>query len=195
MKKDDNYLHEMLNRPRVPQDLEEKIVANWKTQTDNQHQRVKFRYLVAAAGLIGIVLTTYMFKFMLLSNDLIAVAVNDIRKDDNQHVGISVAVDLVLQQEKIHLPPSSMSIEMTKACNLNGNKTMHVKVAGEKQGSVHLFIKKGDFEATLLSSNDEPSAMPWRLIKPRNDISVLVIYTRDMNPVSVDNLIQTMFYT
>ena len=92
------------------------------------------------------------------------------------------------------MPPESMPVEMTKLCNLNGNKTTHLKVAGAKQGAVHLFIKKGDFNASFLEPANSKSTLPWRLIKPRHDLSVLVVYTKDMNPASVDKLIQTMFY-
>ena len=127
-------------------------------------------------------------------DDLISIAINDIHNDEKHHIGITLPVDLLIKQANIHLPPDSMPVEMTKLCNLNGNKTTHIKVAGAKQGAVHLFIKEGDFDASLWESANNEPAMPWRLIKPRSDLSVLVVYTEDMNPASVDMLIQTMFY-
>ena len=79
---------------------------------------------------------------------------------------------------------------------LNGHKTIHLKVAGEKQGTVHLFIKEGHFDLTKSNRDEEINeSMPWKLINPREDLSVLVLYTKDMNPANVDRLIQTMFYT
>ena len=62
-------------------------------------------------------------------------------------------------------------------------------------GAVHLFIRDGNFDTPIWESKNKEPTMPWRLIKPRSDLSVLVLYTEDMNLASVDKLIQTMFYT
>ncbi|WP_455208360.1 hypothetical protein [Kaarinaea lacus] len=192
--KDDKDLHRQLNRPHVPDDLEKKIRANWQDQKSKKLRKKPSRYLFLAASLFGIIVGTVLVNQLSTPKDLISIAINDINKDEKHHVGITLPVELLLKQTKIHSPPDSMPIEMTKLCNLNGNKTTHIKVAGAKQGAVHLFIKAGDFDASLWEPKNNSSSMPWKLIKPRNDLSVLVVYTEDMNPVNVDKLIQTMFY-
>jgi hypothetical protein len=193
--KDDKDLQRQLNRPPVPDDLEKKIRANWQDQQSKQHQHKPVKYILVAASLFGIIIGTVIVNRLSTPEDLISIAINDINKDKKQHVGITLPMELLVKQANIHLPPDSMPVEMIKLCNLNGNKTTHIKVAGTKQGAVHLFIKEGDFDASLWESKHNSPTMPWRLIKPRNDLSVLVVYTEDMNPASVDKLIQTMFYT
>ncbi|WP_455366999.1 hypothetical protein [Kaarinaea lacus] len=192
--KDVKVLHRQLSRPPVPDDLEKKIYANWQDQLSRQHHNKSVRYILVAASLFGIIIGSVIVNNLSAPDDLISIAINDINKDEKQRIGITLPVESLLRQANIHLPPDSMPIEMAKLCNLNGNKTTHIKVAGAKQGAVHLFIKAGDFKAALWESENSEPAMPWRLIKPRNDLSVLVVYTEDMNPASVDKLIQTMFY-
>jgi hypothetical protein len=191
----DDNLHRQLNRLQVPDDLEQKIRANWYEQKLKQKRNKPVKYLFVAASLFGVVLGAVLFNRLSMSPDLISAAISDINNDAKHQVGITLPIFSIVKQANIHLPPDSMTIEMTKLCNLNGNKTVHVKVAGAKQGFVHLFIKEGDFDALLWeATKDTTSTMPWRLIKPRNDLSVLVLYTKDMNPANVDKLIQTMFY-
>jgi len=192
--KDDKNLYRQLNRPPVPDDLEEKIRANWRDQMSRQQQNRPVKFIIAAASLFGIIVGAVLVVNLSTPQDLITIAINDIYKDEKNNVGITLPIELVVKQANIHLPPESMPVEMTKLCNLNGNKTTHIKVAGAKHGAVHLFVKVGDFDASLWESKDIAPAMPWRLIKPRDNLSVLVVYTEDMNPASVDRLIQTMFY-
>jgi len=192
--KDDKELSRQLNRLPVPDDLEKKLFTNWEDQKANKAHSRPAKIILIAAGLFGLILGTLLVNQLWTPKDLISIAIRDIRNDDKQHVGITLPVDLLIKQANIHMPPESMPVEMTKLCNLNGNKTTHIKVAGAKQGAVHLFIKKGDFDASLWESKNGEPTMPWRLIKPRQDLSVLIVYTEDMNPASVDKLIQTMFY-
>jgi len=192
--KDDKELDRQLNRVHVPVDLEKKLFANWQDQKTGNIRKQPAKLIFIAAGLFGIILGIILVNQFSAPEDLIGIAIKDIRNDEKHHVGITLPVDLLVKQANIHMPPESMTVEMTKLCNLNGNKTTHIKVAGAKQGAVHLFIKEGDFDASLWEAKNSASTMPWRLIKPRHDLTVLVVYTEDMNPASVDKLIQTMFY-
>jgi len=191
---DDKDLYRQLNNPDVPGDLEKKIRANWLDQKAKQRPTMPVRQILVAASVVVLIAGAVLTSWLTTPNDLISIAINDINNDEKQHIGMTMPIDAFVKQANIHLPPASMPVEMIKQCNLNGNKTMHVKVAGANQGAVHLFINKGDFTTSLWTSNDDVPAMPWRLIKPRKDLSVLVVYTKDMNPASVDKLIQTMFY-
>ena len=95
----------------------------------------------------------------------------------------------------IQLPPASMPIKMTKFCTLGGLKTMHMQVNNEDKGEVHFFIRQGEFDIAFWQANQSDEAvMPWKLIKSGRDLSVLVLYSNDMNPDNVTHLIQKMFY-
>lgn len=194
---DDKELHKQLNHPSIPDNLEDRIRANWfeqKTQRQSNHTRLKYAYL--AMSIFGIVIGTALIDSSITQAELIQLAVNDIQSDEKKKIGIALPVASLVNQKNINYPPESMPVEMTKYCNLDGNKTIHLKVAGEKQGTVHLFIKGGHFDLSKSNHDEEINeSMPWKLINPREDLSVLVLYTKDMNPANVDRLIQTMFYT
>ena len=155
---DDNKLHNQLNRPRVPDDLEARIRTNWYEQ--KAKQRDTYRPAIAAflaASLFGIVIGTALMNIGIIQNDLIKVAVRDIDNDEKHNVGITLPIDALIEQTHIHYPPVSMPVKMSKMCNLDGNETIHLKVAGEKQGEVHLFIKEGNFD--LSPSNQNKSGL------------------------------------
>ena len=193
--KDDGYLSQQLNRPRVPKDMESKIRDNWREQTANRRHNLAAKYLIIAAGIFGSVVSTVLVKHVVRSSDLVQVAIEDINNDTIKHVGIMFPIETLIKRANIKLPPSSMPIEMVKRCNLNGNETLHIKVAGANHGAVHLFIKKGDFTHSITNTEQGTEAIrPWGLIKPRSDLSVLVLYTNDMNIANVDKLIETMFF-
>lgn len=190
---DDNELHNQLNRPPIPDDLEAKLRSNWHEQMNNRRNNVKPAMMaLIAASFFGIVIGTALINNGIAQKDLIKVAMNDIVNDKKQNAGIILPINSVIEQTNIHSPPKPMTVKMSKVCNLNGNKAFHLTVAGAKQGEVDLFIKKGNFDLTPSSQNKD---MPWKLIKPRDNISVLILYTKDMNPANVERLIQTMFYT
>lgn len=194
---DDKELYKHFNRPPIPDDLEDRIRANWfeqKTQRQSNYTARKYAFL--AASIIGIVIGTILMDNSITQAELIQLAVNDIQSDEKKKIGIALPVASLVKQRNINYPPESMPVEMTKYCNLDGNKTIHLKVAGEKQGTVHLFINEGHFDLSKSNRDEEINeSMPWKLINPREDLSVLVLYTKDMNPANVDRLIQTMFYT
>lgn len=192
---DDKDLREQLNRPHVPVDLENKIRNNWREQIEKSRRRQPIRQIITAASITAIAIFIAALNYIFIPQNLIAVAENDIKKDESEHTGITLPVSDIIQRERIHLPPQNMVVAMTKICNLNGNKTIHMKINGANHGAVHLFIKRGPFsKSTKIPDSSSSTTMPWKLIKPRPDLTVLVLYTRDMNSKGVAQLIQTMFY-
>lgn len=192
---DKHALKQLLKRPDVPPSLQQNILANWQQQQAQRRRNTPLLF-AWASSLAALVLTLLLlFKPNTDGGDLIGLALKDIASDAEKHVAIALPLDEVYLRAHIHRPPPSMPVQMSKYCYLNDNKTMHLKVAGAKQGVVHLFIKQGDFDAVFSGrSTGAGASLPWRLFKPRNDLSVLVLYSRDMNPNSVDELLKTMFY-
>ena len=193
--RDEKDLHSQLKRPPVPTDLAAKIQENWRQQRATQQSKRPLGKLLAGVSAMVFILSALVIYKQDPVADLISAAMSDIDRDAQHHVGIAIPPRHQLLLSQVHLPPSDMPIEMSKRCNLIGNDTLHLKIAGVKRGYVHLFIKTGEFQSAELNSDKGARrSMPWRLLKPRNDLSVLVLYTNDMNPDSVDKLIKTMFY-
>jgi len=193
---DDNDLQRLLNRPDTPDSLESKIRANWHEQIKQSRRSLPIKPALIAASIAGIIVFITALNFILAPQNLVSVAMKDINKDESEHTGITLPVSYIIEKENINLPPNDMIIAMTKSCNLAGNKTIHMKIDGARQGAVHLFIKHGTFDTSnRIPETSSRTAMRWKIIRPRSDLTVLVIYTNDMNPAGVTKLIQTMFYT
>ena len=191
-----------LNALEVPEELENRIRSNWHSQmrgsnsgrVKNEAEKIRFwrpGLALAASLLIAFFVSTQPFK----TPALIDAAVNDILKDAKTNIGLSISLETVLAMHDIQLPPMSMPISMTKFCTLDGLKTTHMQVNGADKGEVHFFIKQGEFDIAFWQANQgEVATMPWKLIKPGKDLSVLVLYSVDMNPENVAHLIQKMFF-
>ena len=196
----DRDLAASLKRPTPPRDLEKKIRENWQQQLvqqsspmKNQSRNAHWRLIAAAVALFVIV--TFSFVGINYTPSLIAAAINDIASDKKKNIGLAVQTDKWLAAHQINMPPAAMPIKMSKYCLIGGNKTLHLKIAGENQGEVHLFILPGKFDRAIWQKrNGITSSMPWQIMQPFNDLSVLVLQSQDMNKEKVQQLIQTMFF-
>ena len=196
----DRDLQDSLKRPTPPLDLEKKLRENWRQQLCQQSsaQKIgssKLHWRSIAASVALTIIVTFSFVGINKTPSVIASAIDDIDSDEKQNIGLAVQAKEWLVAHQINMPPSAMPIKMSKYCLIGGNKTLHLKIAGEKQGDVHLFILAGKFESAFWQKhNGTTSSMPWQIIQPTQDVSVLVLHTHDMNTEKVQQLIQTMFY-
>ena len=189
----DKELEQQLDCPIIPNDLEASIRSNWKTQLGEPNQQRRWNTLLASAA--SLVMVVALFASISRTPAVVSDALADIGDDAKHDIGISIPMETLLAEKHFNAPKQSMQTKMTKYCNLNSARTVHLQVAGEKQGQVHLFIQEGAFDVAAWQKNRGVlGTMTWKLITPREDISVLVMYTADMNPDNVEKLIQQMFY-
>lgn len=192
--KNDDPLNQQLNRPTTPDRLEDKIRANWSNQLASQEQRWSKSRMLAAALIFALIPGLIFTSGIYSAPGIVLAAINDIAKDQSQGVGLNIAVSTILRTRGINLPPESMPVVLTKYCRISGNQTTHMKIAGRHKGFVHLFIQREEHSTGLMQANQGIiDSMPWKIINPRPNLSVLVLYTSDMNPTRVDDLIRTMF--
>ena len=199
----DQKLRDQLQGPQPTAQLESRIRENWQQQMADavQQQQPRFPQSILtqgrslAAGFVLLMLAGMSLSVVEWRPTVVLAALEDIQKDVHQQVGISIPVDTVLNDYQIQRPPKNMTVAMTKQCHLNGNMSMHLEVAGENQGRVHLFILKGGPDIPFWQRlNGKDASMPWQLIRPRPGLSVLVMQTPDMNSRNVEKLIHSMFY-
>ena len=184
---------QQLNAPDVPAELEQRILATWQAQ---MHQPAKSaRRWRPGLALAASLLLASVLGFQTLSTPtLVEAALNDIDKDAGRHSGLGISIESLVSMHEIQAPPSTMAIVMSKLCTINGVQTTHLVIQGEQRGEVHLFIKPGVFERALLQAQQGTArTMPWQIINTGKDLSVLVLYSSDMNPDTVQTLIQQMF--
>ena len=188
-----NDLQRLMNRPSVPDDLEHKIRLNWHDQLLNRDAKPD-KYLPLAAGLFGLLICFALLGYFTPQPDLVGAAVADIKKEDTHRFGTQLPFDEFIKRVRVNRPPEAMPLLMAKYCNLKGETAMHLQVAGPGHGQVHLFIREGLFSLPVSGEAGTADAMSWKLIQPRQNLSVLVLYTKDINSLNVDKLIQSMFY-
>ena len=196
----DQELKDRLIRPTPPQDLEQKIRANWQQQLSQQsaaltNSLANTHWRLIAASVALFVIVTFSFLGISKTPNVIAAAIKDIASDKKQNIGLAVQTEKWLSAHQVNMPPSVMPIKMSKYCLIGGNKTLHLQIAGEKQGEVHLFILPGKFDRAIWQNRKgTTSSMPWQLIQAFNDLSVLVLHSNNMDNKKVQQLIHTMFY-
>jgi hypothetical protein len=124
--------------------------------------------------------------------DVIADAYADISKDRDLHNGLQPSMEQWLQENRIFNAPEQYPVEMSKFCHLDQYLTTHLRLAGSKQGKMHLFIHHGSRPISWINRSGDMDDMRWRLLKVRDDLTVIVLYTQDMRETAVQNILQGM---
>jgi len=124
--------------------------------------------------------------------DIITAAYNDIIHDEKLSNGLSDVHKNWIAVNDIQAAPSDYNVEMSKFCNINGFKTMHLRIAGKYQGKMNLFFKKGTRPYWFGKSSGKTKDMNWKVLESSKDITVIVMYTKDMRENVVNNIIEEM---
>lgn len=193
----EKYLHQQLNRPSVPNNLEQKILDNWQQQIKQQDIKHKKIMQPVLATAVSFIIVTVIFWGLASTPPSVIDAVNDL-SDAIKHsdIGQSIALDEIQDNYKVEVSSITTPLKMTKYCNLNGVQTLHIQVEGRQQGEVHYFIRQGEFDMAFWQPHHgEINHMPWKMIKPREGLSVLIFYSPDMNPENADQITQKIFYS
>lgn len=192
---DDKTLRDKLQRPVAPNELEQRIRANWQAQqkADGRHRRMLIPGTAIAASIL---LAVVLLQMPLFTPSIVDAAARDIIADAERNPGISIPVDNIVQARGLQAPLPEMTVKMTKRCTLNALPTVHMQIAGANQGEVHLFIADGPESGVALQNRQgELDSLHWQLLTPREDLTLLVLHTSDMNPDNVERLLRHMFYS
>jgi len=191
----DDNLKRKLNTLEVPEELEKHIRSNWQTQMQTNTKRTQW-WRPGLALVASFSLAFFVSIQILKTPAFVDAAAYDIISDVKHNIGLSIPLETILAIHDMQLPPASMPVKMTKLCTIDGLKTTHIQVNGKAKGEVHLFIKQGEFDTAFWQAQQgEVVTMPWKLIKSGKNLSILVLYSADMDPDNVETMIQKMFYT
>lgn len=146
------------------------------------------RPLAVAASLIIFIV---VFAFV-QTPSVISHAYADIRGDDSEFNGLQVSFMRWLETNHISAVPEQYKIEMSKTCRLGDYHTKHLRIAGVEQGKLHLFFHRGDSPAYWLNRSGVMSGMNWRLVKVRDDLTLIVMYTQDMREKAIKHILAEM---
>lgn len=142
---------------------------------------------VAASLIIFVVVFAY-FQTPTVINDAYA----DIRGDDIEYNGLQASLVQWLETNHISTVPEQYKIEMSKTCYLGEFHTKHLRIAGVEQGKLHLFFHRGNKPPYWINRSGVKNDMSWKLMKLRDDLTLIVMYTHDMREKAIKHIMSQM---
>jgi len=189
-------LRRALQRPTPPPALKVNVFRNWQQQlAQAQVRRIPLDLRVMMACVVLVVVVVVSVIRVNHTPGVVTAALADIQKDKLLKVGLSLPADAWPGEEKTARLLEGMVLKMTKYCTLDGHRTVHYQILGKNRGEVHLFLQQTKFPALFWQKTQgENQSMPWRLLNPAPGLSVLVVYSSDMDVNNVEKLINNLFY-
>jgi len=142
---------------------------------------------IAASLLLFIIVFGYAY-----TPEVITAAYVDIKKDAAINNGLQTSVNQWMSENNIYKVPQEYPVEMSKRCKLEQYQTTHLRIAGAEQGMMHVFFHQGDPDRWFKRTGTV-GEMSWKSIRVRNDLTVLVLYTKDMRESAMQNILGGMF--
>jgi hypothetical protein len=124
--------------------------------------------------------------------ELITFAYADIHKDSQLNNGLAPSMRQWLDENNIASVPEEFPVKMSKFCRLNQVLTTHIRIAGKQQGEMNVFIHQGEPPLYWRDRSGSFDDMKWKLVKVREDLTLIVLYTLDMREKSVQNILYEM---
>ena len=164
------------------------IPPQYSVQNNKNHYHVfKWMGSIAASIMLFVVLIGY-----LKTPEVISAAYVDAAKDARIHNGMQTSIAQWLSEINITSVPDKYPVEMSKFCKLNNYLTTHFRIAGVEQGELHLFFHHGSRPIYWFNSSGDIDDMKWKLVKVRDDLTLIVMYTSEMREKSVQFILDKM---
>jgi len=151
----------------------------------NNGRTFKWLASVAASLLFFAVITSYI-----KTPDLITLAYADILKDTELNNGTQPSIQQWLNENSITQVPQQYPVEMSKFCLLDKFLTVHLRIAGAEQGKMNVFFHQGIYRLNSLNRSGMMNNMNWKLLKVRDDLTIIVMYTQDMREQVVQHILR-----
>jgi len=145
---------------------------------------LKFAGSIAASFLLFIVVFAYV-----QTPAVITAAYADIKKDAAINNGMQPSLSQWMNESHLDPVPPQYKVEMSKYCQLDEYKTTHLRIAGAEQGMMHIFFHFGDHPIHWMNRSGVKDKMDWKLIKVRDDLTLIVMHTHDMRKEAVQHIL------
>jgi len=160
---------------------------NQQTPLKSQHHRGVFKWAgsIAASVLLLVVLAIGYLQ----TPELITAAYADIYKDVHLNNGMQASIQQWMKKNHIADVPQQYPVKMSKFCQLNQLSTMHLRIAGTEQGELNVFFHYGETPLYWRNRSGTLDNMNWTLVKARDDLTLIVMYTHDMREQAVQHIL------
>jgi len=142
---------------------------------------------IAASLLLFIVIFSYAH-----TPAVITAAYADTLQDAKLNNGMQVSMNQWMIDNRINDVPEEYPVEMSKFCNIDQYQTTHLRIAGVEQGILHIFMHSGAISGVWGKHTGTIDEMNWKLIKIRDEMTLIVLYSNDMRDSAVQNILGEM---
>ena len=142
---------------------------------------------IAASLLLFIVIFSYAY-----TPAVITAAYADTLQDAKLNNGMQVSMNQWMIDNRINGVPEEYPVEMSKFCNIDQYQTTHLRIAGVEQGVLHIFMHSGAISGVWGKYTGTIDEMNWKLIKIRDEMTLIVLYSNDMRDSAVQNILDEM---
>ncbi len=187
----DYYLTKMLSESQLNALYKKLEPVNSKKQWFGNRNRLLKSFKWGATFVASFVLSFFIFGYI-HTPEIVSSAYADIYKDSTLNNGMQVAISQWLQENNIASVPRKFPVEMSKFCRLDTVLTTHLRVAGYKQGIMNVFFHQGVRPVHWINNTGIVDDMNWKLVKVRENLTVIVLYSFDMREKSVLHILDEM---
>jgi hypothetical protein len=167
-------------------------LQDYLPQSQNSINSKRFITLQRLASIAASLLLFVIVYGYAHTPSVITSAYADIQLDAGINNGLQASISQWMSENRIRNVPLQYPVEMSKRCHLDEYKTTHMRIAGYERGTMHLFLHRGN-AMPWIKRTGTVGEMNWKLIKARDDLTVIVLYTRDMRESAIQNVLGEMF--
>jgi len=195
--REDNSLHKLLNAPKVPRNLADKLKANLDAQfaqsqpNTNRNQRPAIRWYALAATVALAVVVVWRFQ---PHQDLVSLAHAHSVEEAQLTGALDGGYESWFESAGLRIPSDAKHIVLSKNCVLGTQQAKHLRFDLPDSGTINLFIyQESDDLPKLTQSNGAVDGQAWLALSPRNDLHLLAVYDTDVNKTQITKIIESLF--
>lgn len=179
--------------PKKLSDSQHQVLHTLQEKLQQEQTPSKIFFVLPWAGSIAASFLLFFVVFGFMQTPaVITAAYTDIRKDAGLNNGMPSILNQWMDENGIGSVPQKYPVEMSKFCSLNQYQTTHLRIAGSEQGMMHLFFHYGNRPMHWFNRTGTVDEMNWKLIKIREDLTVIVLYTDNMRESAIQNILEKM---
>ena len=190
---DDEQLHNLLNSPAVPNELEQQLQANFAQQLMQQDAVTagykRFALAASIVLMVGVLLLSNVWtdKTTTVAPFFIRSAVAHIGEESHL-AGELTPLTYGLQQYHLHLPLEQATLNMIKDCWVNGRLVKHLRFQYPDGVIIELMLSSKQFpKGVEPDCEGQHNNLHWISLQPRADLFVIAFYSQSsLQPRAID---------
>jgi len=191
---DSREIKSNLNMVNAPENLETKIRQNWQQQMKEEKTESKRNLPVWFSVAASITLVTTLFINFSYPPKIVSAAYSDLIADAHDHAGLNIPASVLKQQHGITTKSLPIEVSVTKYCNLNSSKMVHVKLHDTNKREAHIFVNDKTIDIPIYQAkNGEFENFKWEVIEHASKKSLLVLFSDEISSEKIHGLVDNMF--